>query len=374
MPLIMIRTFHPVGHGAFYTERFYDGAVFAHPSFTVVYDCGSRSTSVLHREIDNVFNTEDNIDLLFISHFHSDHISGIDYLLNTKHCIINRFVIPVITLDVIIEAYLYNYIKTGNIQSLANQILKQFYNGEYDDRLIKIHSFDEFINGQEITFANRNINEIIHADGVESIVAPTIIENDNWLYIPYNVNTKRNELIRIISSHPDFQGIVVDGRVDSDLLSERLSVLGLERCKVIYQNIFGKDHNVYSMPVFSGTNKDCPMNECHQEGSIPKACNWNCLYMGDMKVGANSFNSLKSFYSGYWNNVGILQVPHHGTKGYNYKKLYEPVKFCIISCKPNSTRYPNKDVLMDIHNTGSLYYVVTDNAGTKKEFNYTLVH
>lgn len=73
-------------------------------------------------------------------------------------------------------------------------------------------------------------------------------------------------------------------------------------------------------------------------------------------------------------NIGILQVPHHGTKAYSYHKLYEPAKFCIISCKSNSTTYPNKDVLKDIYDAGSLYYVVTDDAGTKKEFKYTLVH
>ena len=128
------------------------------------------------------------------------------------------------------------------------------------------------------------------------------------------------------------------------------------------------------MPVFSGTNNDCPINECPQQGAIPKACNWNCLYMGDKKVGARSFKSLESFYSGYWNNIGILQVPHHGTKAYSYHKLYEPAKFCIMSCKSNSTTYPNKDVLKYIYDAGSLYYVVTDDAGTKKEFKYTLVH
>ncbi len=112
MPLTMTRTFHPVGHGAFYTEKFYDVVDIEHPYFTVVYDCGSNSPSVLHRVIDGEFDTDDNINLLFISHFHSDHINGINYLLNAKHCVINRFVIPIITLDVIIEAYLYNYIKT----------------------------------------------------------------------------------------------------------------------------------------------------------------------------------------------------------------------------------------------------------------------
>ncbi len=45
-----------------------------------------------------------------------------------------------------------------------------------------------------------------------------------------------------------------------------------------------------------------------------------------------------------------------------------------MSCKSNSTTYPNKDVLKYIYDAGSLYYVVTDDAGTKKEFKYTLVH
>lgn len=34
----LIRTFHPVGHGAFYTERFYDEQ--DNILFTAVFDCG----------------------------------------------------------------------------------------------------------------------------------------------------------------------------------------------------------------------------------------------------------------------------------------------------------------------------------------------
>ena len=39
----LIRTFHPVGHGAFYTERFYDEN--GNNIANVVYDCGSKTIS-----------------------------------------------------------------------------------------------------------------------------------------------------------------------------------------------------------------------------------------------------------------------------------------------------------------------------------------
>lgn len=359
----------------FYTERFYERDN-GEPALSVVYDCGSRSTSVLHREIDGVFNAEDNIDLLFISHFHSDHINGIEYLLNTKHCVINRFVIPVITQDVIIESYLHNYIKTKDIHCPANQILKQFYVGEYDDRLIKVYTFDEFINGQEITFTNRNINEIIQTNGVENVVTPTIIEKDNWLYIPYNVNTKRNELIRKISNHPDFQGIVVGGGIiDTDRLSEKLSILGLDRCTDIYEDIFGK-HNIYSMPVFSGI--DCCSigkcyKECHKQGNFPSFCHTNCLYMGDYDAkDQNNYDALVKFFEHYWDRIGLIQVPHHGSKYNSDMKLYKPKKFCIISAKSGSRTHPDQMTINSIRSMGSIHTIVTEDKRTEQKFIYQL--
>lgn len=46
-----------------------------------VYDCGSNQTDALKREIGTVARGGD-IDLLFLSHFDSDHINGVDLLLS----------------------------------------------------------------------------------------------------------------------------------------------------------------------------------------------------------------------------------------------------------------------------------------------------
>ena len=71
----MIRTFHPIGQGAFYTEEF--------NNFTAVYDCGSETDlPLLHHEIRETFSAHQHINALFISHFDNDHINGLEYLLN----------------------------------------------------------------------------------------------------------------------------------------------------------------------------------------------------------------------------------------------------------------------------------------------------
>lgn len=370
----MERIFHPIGHGAFYTERFYERDN-DDPSLSVVYDCGSKTPSILQNEIDITFLNHDVIDLFFVSHFHNDHICGVDYLLNSKQCTIKRFVIPVITEDIFIEAYLYNYIETGSGHSFANEFLTQCYNGENNDYLVTIDSFDDIRNGQIIDFENLEIDDMVSATGVVEIHNPTRVKKDNWLYIPYNVNNNREKLISAINVHPDFQGVVVDGKVDSELLSNKLNSLGLDECKNIYKKIFG-DHNLYSMPVFSSINCEdegkC-YKECHKLGDFPSFCHTNCLYMGDFDAkDQDNYNALAKFYEHYWDRIGLIQVPHHGSKFNSDEKLYKPKKFCIISAKNGSRDHPDKATIDAIMKAGSIHIIVTEDKKTKQLFKYQL--
>ena len=65
----VIRHIHPIGQGAFYTERFVDdnNATLAN----VVYDCGANKTlsNSSKKMIEFTFCEDDEIDVLFISHF-----------------------------------------------------------------------------------------------------------------------------------------------------------------------------------------------------------------------------------------------------------------------------------------------------------------
>lgn len=77
------RTLHPVGQGAFFTEKIVDDKRFT----SIVYDCGSTSSrDILYHEIEQINRDKDNywygpFNLMFISHFDNDHINGLKKLI-----------------------------------------------------------------------------------------------------------------------------------------------------------------------------------------------------------------------------------------------------------------------------------------------------
>ena len=91
--------FHPVGHGLFYTGEITDDQG---KTFSFAFDCGSEnrmiisdiiSNGILSNGIDDIL--PEQIDLLIISHFHSDHISNVLDLISAKK--IKKVILPYLT-------------------------------------------------------------------------------------------------------------------------------------------------------------------------------------------------------------------------------------------------------------------------------------
>ncbi|WP_425562965.1 MBL fold metallo-hydrolase [Mucilaginibacter gynuensis] len=79
---IMQRIFHPVGQGSFFSETFTE----TQTPYRIVFDCGSSTlTSKLRKvKINSSVRKGETIDILFISHFHADHINAIEYLIQGR--------------------------------------------------------------------------------------------------------------------------------------------------------------------------------------------------------------------------------------------------------------------------------------------------
>ncbi len=130
------RIFYPVGHGAFYVERFYvDDA--ASPFYSIVFDCGCYNGTPLstyqkriNSIIDNDASLPDTIDVLFISHFHTDHINGIKHLLSI--CDVKTIVVPQLSELERIDLYINELVQESidDIESLTDAY------DEFEDVLI----------------------------------------------------------------------------------------------------------------------------------------------------------------------------------------------------------------------------------------------
>lgn len=202
MRYTMERIFHPIGHGAFYTERFYERGN-KYPSFTTVYDCGSFSYGQLKSIIDTTFKKGDKINLLFISHFHFDHISMVQHL--KSRCNIDYIIVPILSLSTLVES-LIHYAIIGKGLSLTNDItgiLDDIYNRK-DDRIIIIDKAEGTgFNAIDIDHIPDELNH-----NAKRILTNIIFCYKNWIYIPFvHIDKKADTLLRKVRTDPHFNGI-----------------------------------------------------------------------------------------------------------------------------------------------------------------------
>lgn len=110
-------TFHPVGHGLFYSGIIKN--LETENQFSFIYDCGGENKEKVIDAISNS-NLPEEIDLLIISHFHADHIKGVTEL--KKNHKIKKVVLPYLD-------------ETSKIIYIAN--LKDEADREMNDELIR---------------------------------------------------------------------------------------------------------------------------------------------------------------------------------------------------------------------------------------------
>lgn len=127
---MMKRKFHAVGHGAFYTEHLVCGG----QESNIVYDCGCFETAKtgfspscfklkINNAIDKEFAPGTEITALFISHFHTDHINGVEHLL--ERCKVKKIFIPKLSLSILVESIIsYNELDKDSKPTLIDSLVQ----------------------------------------------------------------------------------------------------------------------------------------------------------------------------------------------------------------------------------------------------------
>lgn len=99
LAIVNKRRQHPVGQGFFHSADIY---VNGRPSVSYVYDCGSMERYASQRKLQICQyllsrSSPSKLDILFISHVHSDHISGVEQLLSREEGLqVDTIVLPLL--------------------------------------------------------------------------------------------------------------------------------------------------------------------------------------------------------------------------------------------------------------------------------------
>lgn len=312
----VFRTIHPVGHGGFFTEELCEG----NDCFNVVYDCGTRNgLQLLEREINKAFNRKQSVDLLFISHFDRDHVSGLKELvrrnlLNSGTKVVMPFHYP--SYFVILNPFLYAYYEqcmlilrsTGaTIVEVEEQNPSEDEYGRYLDR--RPHA--SYVSFEQLRGSI--------SSGSRISLSP------KWIYIPFNLNDSKNFADRFEDEVKRQLGMDIndmspmDLEQNADIIRGIYQLMGKKNARSF--NINSNSLIVISMP--TGDVDSCYTTIAQRKYVVDAA---TAVYTGDSYLKDFTNGSLPFRYYSASKRVlgkyvhypvGLFQIPHHGSNN-NY--------------------------------------------------------
>lgn len=367
----MLRSFLPVGQGAFYCEQFSHRP--DREKVNIIYDCGSSANvKLVERQIKNNFEKGEVIHALFISHLDDDHTNGIPFLL--KYCKVMNMFFPLLTTNDKIYLNMQYEVENRGRDSFALSFINnpRFVFERYYIRNAPIlHPILSSQQEMERNYREFSGEPIRSGQDVAHIVFGNTIGDykayQRWLYIPHNFRQSdrlcqlQNEL-----------NIEFDKDMDNEDLHDRWSNgKDSDRRKIrkAYQAVKGS-LNTNSMTLYSGLEDHACRQRIAQNRCLCK-CSYDgkaagCLYMGDYDAsGAQKWKEIQGAYDKYWKVIGCLQVPHHGSR-HNYNtELAELDAYYVISAGTrNNYQHPHSMVIKDLLFHGRHPYIVTENQGS----------
>lgn len=375
-----LRTFHPVGQGAFYTEQHYEGQ----HVLTVVYDCGSLTPKKEQflRKVATALPPGSVIDLLFLSHFHADHINGLDEL--KDRYTIRTVILPKLTEEARILAKLENYLEYAGF-STALLDNPQVYFGD-KTVIIQVEALredgpatgTENLDGLAIEIPPAGQQE-------EPVVPPNIVTGTDgrmrtvpsgtpirlrtktipfWEYVPYNYEFagRRSAFLALLA----VEGIELTALYTLEQVRDNQKVL-----TSTYKKLAG-DLNENSLVVYSGAlttpvpllHKGPPCTYWHPY--YYEAANPGCLYLGDADLSISFIvPDLRKRLGDRWPKIQTIQVPHHGAiRNFNPAIVEAGMQAVISFGTTNTYGHPSAYVIGQIHRLRANPVLVTEQLET----------
>lgn len=381
---------YPVGQGGFYIGKIptFDG------TFNFVYDCGSSSKKIYLDEAISRYKKNINghgIDMLVISHFDMDHISGIEDLLKDIHHV-----------DYVVIPYYAEYtLILFELILLVNNVPFEIIN-----KIIIVTSQNDFTSNDKKK-STENEEDILNAKVSQDIKDKAIFKSDldinsaykspeMWKFLFFN--HKKN-----FKGNNSFGNQIASIRKDLDkLLKDKTLIQAFSKnskeVKEAYDGIFKKpiDRNNISLCMYHEFQP-----KPYSSSSIPDSFSLelrrsNCiiyskhekneqkvrgtLLTGDISLANEDiYKSFCGWANKYdiFKNIHFFDLPHHGAnknwnsdliKNKNFDKKCKDIIFFSNAGLQNTFGHPSIDVLTDIYNANLQYISV--NEETELSYSY----
>jgi hypothetical protein len=401
-PICYVARFHPIGQGLFFSGNFCSKG---EQRFSYVFDCGTISDQdFLKRQIDCFGDTLQNkkIDLVCLSHFHKDHVSGVKRLLTDYGAKV--LVLPYVRLADRMILAVEEEADGDFLQFLVDPA--NYMVGESDTRVVYIKGGPDpsdppppFSNDFEDDSSNMSEGDndsfettvpsgdasstadapIMSAKGTSSQLEllthdKPIILSGLWEFVFYNEHRSdisldyfENKVHQMID-----QWFTIPGEDTAEGLMKEL--------RALYEDTFGKggrNANRISLVMYSGPLRSRNMmshswyplkfnrliSECYhycrssktEELPFPLHQSAGILMTGDFyfeKIEAIK-EAEKHFTSRRWTRAEILQVPHHGSSYSWFEGAGKEFKnrVSVICAGEGRSNHPGKLVLKDLDST-----------------------
>ncbi|MBD8104756.1 MBL fold metallo-hydrolase [Plantibacter sp. CFBP 8775] len=388
------RTQWAVGQGFFHSGEVRG----ARKTVRYVYDCGSLDPASLDREIAVFLRRHKTvkIDLLYVSHYHYDHVSGLEKLLTS--CDVGTVIIPLIEPLERLAAL--------GASIPANAVSSWAVNFAADPRtaLRDIAPNAEVIEVAPVTRDGDDFDDDPTDDGAIDVIAtgiggsealadPTGVQlrtgrtsslegvdtNGNavvlWQWKSYATQLAWNRRAKL-KAHLAAQKGLSDQLIEAAMKTPAAFRAFVAKYHTEISNAFAAsfpDVNLSSLLLYSGPPADRPhmgrtfrRRSDHVDGREIGA--WGVLPgwlgTGDQKMGKRRCKEVAREYGETMWRVGVLALPHHGAKSSYTPGLLEMFPgqkpTCVVSAGVgNQYDHPSNTVLMDVASQGGSVVLVT---------------
>lgn len=388
------RTQWAVGQGFFHSGKVWGlGSDVLH-----VYDCGSLNDAALEREIDLFFERHGkHVDLLFVSHYHYDHVSGFPKLLTeaTVDTVIIPVIAPIERLVALVATMPANADDSWAVDFAADPV-QALRDLNPKIQVIQVEPSEEDPGDEDVPEDDSTDfpEPELGTDGSEDLEPPSNVQlrtgptsalegTDSggvtvavWEWKAYTTKFAQQREAALL------QHLAAQLGVDEGVITAALATTASFRqfvqqhhaaiCAAFDQTF--ADVNLSSLLLYSGPavsrkfrGRPFRTRSVFRDGKEIGA--WNVLPgwlgTGDQKMGIRRCGEVAAEFSGYLSKVGVLTLPHHGAKSSYHPSLMtlfpDEKPTCVVSAAVHSQYgHPYREVLMDVAAQGGSIVLVNE--------------